>query len=412
MQIRHLQLILVVAAMIPMNLSCAQKKDTPNPADTPTQLSDCVLGQMTSFEGLMEIEDLPNPFLMRNGSQVTNLTQWACRRKEVIKQIQFYETGIKPDAPDTLSASISDSTMVIRMVGDGKSLELTASVILPQGEGPFPAVIGIGFGGGTGSLPAELFTDRGIATIQYNLNELAPWGFDVERGSGGFYELYSDPSVGFFTAWSWGVSRLIDGLELLPELTIDLDRLAITGCSFAGKIALFSASFDERIALTIAQEPGGGGAAPWRVTETLDGEQEILKRAQGAPWYASDFSKFNEDVDKLPYDHHQLVSLVAPRALLVLGNPDYEWLAEESTHVGCEAAKTVWKAMGVPERLGYSIVAGHPHCQLPVDQQPEVIAFIERYLLDKTSSGEEIAISPYSPDLDRWIKWKIPDLLE
>ena len=76
--------------------------------------------------------------------------------------------------------------------------------------------------------------------------------------------------IGSYAAWPWGVSRLIDGLELVAdELPIDLEHLAITGCSFAGKMALFSGAFDERIALTIAQESGGGGAAAWRVSETL-----------------------------------------------------------------------------------------------------------------------------------------------
>ena len=107
-----------------------------------------------------------------------------------------------------------------------------------------------------------------------------------------------------------------------------------------------------------------------------------------------------------------MLSLIAPRALLVLGNPDFEWLAEESTHVGCEAAKTVWQAMGVPDRIGYSIVDGHQHCQLPESQYPEVIAFIERYLMGESSIETEIAISPYSPDLTKWITWSTPVLSE
>ena len=76
--------------------------------------------------------------------------------------------------------------------------------------------------------------------------------------------------MGAYCAWSWGVSRIIDGLEIAGKKSkIDTKRLAISGCSFAGKMALFAGAFDERIALTIAQEPGGGGAAAWRVSETL-----------------------------------------------------------------------------------------------------------------------------------------------
>jgi len=51
--------------------------------------------------------------------------------------------------------------------------------------------------------------------------------------------------------WAWGVSRIIDALEALPEARIDLSRIAVSGCSFQGKIALYAGAFDERIALTI-----------------------------------------------------------------------------------------------------------------------------------------------------------------
>lgn len=59
--------------------------------------------------------------------------------------------------------------------------------------------------------------------------------------------------------------------------------MAVSGCSFAGKMALFAGAFDERIALTIAQEPGGGGVDAWRVSETL-GNVETLGRTSYA-WF-------------------------------------------------------------------------------------------------------------------------------
>ena len=85
-----------------------------------------------------------------------------------------------------------------------------------------------------------------------------------------------------------------------------------------------------------------------------------------------DMFQFSNDVSKLPFDHHELMALVAPRALLILGNPDYEWLAEESGYVSCRAAHEVWKNFGIGDRFGFSIVGGHGHCQLPDEQRPEV----------------------------------------
>ena len=220
-------------------------------------------------------------------------------------------------------------------------------------------------------------------------------------------KLYPDlEHIGAYSAWSWGVSRIIDGLELVEEdLKIDRQRLAITGCSFAGKMALFAGAFDERIALTIAQEPGGGGAAAWRVSETL-GNVEKLGSTSHA-WFMEEMFQFSgRNVSKLPMDHHELMAMVAPRALLVLGNPDFKWLAEESGYVSCRAAHEVWKKFGIGDRFGFSIVAGHGHCQLPRGQRPEVEAFVDKFLLGKKSADTKVTISPYETvDHNRWIGW-------
>jgi hypothetical protein len=108
-------------------------------------------------------------------------------------------------------------------------------------------------------------------------------------------------------------------------------------------------------------------------------------------------------VDRLPIDHHQLVALVAPRALLVLGNTDYAWLADESGYVSCRAARRVWEAFGVEDRMGYSIEGGHPHCMLPESQWPEVSAFIDRFLLDQPADTY-ITRAPMFESVD-WEKW-------
>jgi hypothetical protein len=99
------------------------------------------------------------------------------------------------------------------------------------------------------------------------------------------------------------------------------------------------------------------------------------------------------------------MAMVAPCTLLILGNPDYEWLADESGYVSCKAAQKVWNAFGVPDRFGFSIVAGHAHCRLPDSQKPEVIAFVEKFLLGNATANTNISISPYNTDLSHWISW-------
>ncbi len=198
----------------------------------------------------------------------------------------------------------------------------------------------------------------------------------------------------------------MDWKRLKKKSRIDLSHLAISGCSFAGKMALFAGAFDERIALTIAREPGGGGVNAWRVSETLE-NVETLGRTNYA-WFLESMRQFaGKNVNRLPIDHHELAALIAPRALLVLGNTDYEWLAEESNYVSCQAARMVWKAFGIEDRMGFSIQGGHMHCMLPKSQYPEVEAFIDKFLLGKTDVDTFVTKADMFEDMDylKWMPW-------
>lgn len=353
-----------------------------------------------SFDNLAANELLPDPFEWADGSgRDTTFAGWERRRNEIGAEIEHYEIGPKPGRPDTITASFSNDTLQVNITKNGKTLTLTSKIILPSGNGPFPAVIGIGRG--SGSLPSEIFSSRNIAQIPFNFGQVMAW--QQKRGSEPINKLYPDMAyLGAYAAWSWGISRLIDGLELVQkELPIDLHHLAVTGCSFAGKMTLFAGAFDERIALTIAQESGGGGYTAWRVSETL-GNVETLGRTSHV-WFMEDLFKFAKDVPKLPYDHHELMAMVAPRALFVTGNPNYEWLADESGYVASRATQRIYKTLGVPDRFGFSIVGGHPHCQVPDSQIPEIAAFVDKFLLGKTTANTNIETHPYpGVDYSRW----------
>ncbi|QEG43818.1 glucuronyl esterase domain-containing protein [Roseimaritima ulvae] len=353
---------------------------------------------LPDFAELPAVRPLPDPFAWSDGSgRSTEFTDWARRRAEIKAEIERYGIGTKPPRPEKLSASFDGRRLTVTATQNGETLTLTARVHLPQGEGPFPAVIGIGFGSGSGSLPGDIFRSRNVATIAFDFNQVM--AHQQTRGSEPINRLYPDLEyIGAYSAWPWGISRIIDGLEIVAEdLPIDRERLAVTGCSFAGKMALFAGALDERIALTIAQESGGGGAAAWRVSETL-GKVETLGKTSRA-WFIKDMFMFSSAVEKLPYDHHELMALVAPRALLVLGNPDYKWLADESGYVSCRAAHEVWKTFGVADRFGFSIVGGHQHCQLPDSQRPEVEAFVDKFLLGKSDVDTSVTKHPFA-DLD------------
>ena len=312
---------------------------------------------------------------------------------------------MKPVTPrDSIEATLNNDTLRVIVHENGEVLLLTAPIKYPEGNGPFPAIIGIGRP--TGALPEQLFDKRKIAQITFDFIQVM--SHTQKRGNEPINRLYPEQTeMGSYCAWSWGISRLIDGLEKVGKKSrIDLSHLAISGCSFAGKMALFAGAFDERIALTIAQEPGGGGVNAWRVSETLE-NVETLGRTNYA-WFLESMRQFaGKNVNRLPIDHHELAALIAPRALLVLGNTDYEWLAEESNYVSCQAARMVWKAFGIEDRMGFSIQGGHMHCMLPKSQYPEVEAFIDKFLLGKTDVDTFVTKADMFEDMDylKWMPW-------
>jgi hypothetical protein len=230
------------------------------------------------------------------------------------------------------------------------------------------------------------------------------------------YPEYNDNNSGQYSAWAWGVSRVIDGLyqvknsPLSNSLPIDLQRIAVTGCSYAGKMALFAGAMDERVALTIAQESGGGGATSWRYSHTEPaGSVESLENTDHS-WFSDSMFQFGgENVYYLPEDHHELLAMCLPRALYVCGNPDYTWLSNPSCYVCSRAAHEVYKTFGIGDRFGFSIVGGHSHCSLPASEIPEVQAFVDKFLFGKTNVNTDITTHPASydgfVDYAMWYQW-------
>ena len=358
--------------------------------------------------------DLPNPLLMNDGTTVVeNLNQWTARRQEISQMIQHYGIGQKPDvAPEAIKARMKGDTLIVDVTVNNETLTLKSCLHYPSvGQAPYALMIGTS----RLSLPKDIFESRPIAIMNYHedqVNDYSQWRPHHERGEHNFDRLYPELKAnGAYSEWAWGISRLIDGLEQLgPEVTkVDVKRIGVSGCSYAGKMALFCGAFDERVALTIAQEPGGGGAASWRYNCHVD-SVENLDRTDYHWFLESQLEQFHGDsVYLMPYDHHELVAMVCPRALLMLGNTDYRWLADESAYVSMNAARKVWQKLGIADRIGYSINGGHMHCMLPQSQYPEVEAFIDKFLLGKTDiDTSNILIAPdsfKSIPLNDWIKY-------
>lgn len=337
---------------------------------------------MPTVADLPVIHELPDAL-----EGVDDFSDWSRRRSEIAAMIQHYGIGQKPavNKEEQVKARMDADTLIVDVTLGGETLTLRSTIRYPkEGVAPFPLMIGT-----SGiSLPRQMFDSIPLATMVYHerqVNSYSQWRRSgKQRGEYEFDRLYPHlKENGAYSQWAWGLSRLIDGLQLLgPEVTrIDTRHIGVTGCSYAGKMALFCGAFDERVALTIAQEPGGGGAAAWRVSHTMK-DVESLERTDYNWFMESMRDNFKGDsVYRLPYDHHELCAMVCPRALLLLGNPDYKWLADSAMQVSAEAAHKVWERFGVGDRMAWDIVGGHPHCQLHESQYPVVREFIERFLL-------------------------------
>ena len=361
------------------------------------------------------IQPLTDPFLFSDGSRrALKFKHWSRRRSEIANEIQHYEVGRKPAVNrNEIQAEMDGDTLIVNVKVNGNELQLKTPIIYPKtGQAPYPLMIGMNSVGG--SIPKDVYGDMPIAQMVFwsrQVNGYSQFGATDARD---FERLYPDLNGnGAYIEWAWGVSRLIDGLQLLgPEKTrIDTRHIGVTGCSYAGKMSLFCGAFDERIALVVAQEPGGGGAAAWRVSHWLPAKVECIDNTD-YHWFMPKLKECfaGDSVSYLPYDHHELVAMCCPRACLILGNPDYEWLADPSAYVSCNAAKKVWEQYGIGDRFGYSIVAGHGHCQLPQSQFPEVKAFISRFLLGKDDvKTDNVAVAPQqfidTYDYNKWISW-------
>ena len=380
-----------------------------------------------SFAQLPIIRPLPDPFVFfTDGRRDTSFASWEQRRNEIFGAVQKYMLGPKPDCNDcTITATYVPNptdalrgTLTVNVTRNTNTLTLTSAVTLPSsGSAPFPYMIGIG-ASGTGSLPASLLTN------------VAKVGFNNGQVTNSFYTLYPDlcagtscavatnygaggSNSGQYAAWSWGISRLIDGIEIASQqavnpLPLDTTHSGVTGCSFAGKEALYAGAMDERIALTIAQENGGGGAPSWRFNQNVEAQAPPGSALLAAgsvenindtnySWFSGQMFQFaGSNVYKLPIDQHELMAMVAPRALLQTGNTGFYWLGNGAAYVSSRATQQVYNQFGVGDRFGFIIDGDHNHCAIPAIQQPQVAAFINRFLLGQDVSTDiQIYPNPY-----------------
>ncbi|CAG7849728.1 SubName: Full=Uncharacterized protein {ECO:0000313/EMBL:CCA74892.1} [Serendipita indica DSM 11827] len=380
----------------------SQTSTSPQPSGSCTPLS----GNPTSST----IPKLPDPFQRASGSRVTTKAEWQCRREEISQLMQTNELGTKPPKPSSVTGSMSGNTLTINVSEAGKSISFSISISYPSsGTAPYPAIIAYG----AMSIP----TPAGVAVITFNNDDIAAQQNSGSRGSGKFYTLYgSNHSAGALIAWAWGVSRIIDAIETTTNVRINPAKIGVTGCSRNGKGAIVAGAFDTRVALTIPQESGSGGSACWRLSDAQKSSGQNVQTASQIitenVWFSKSFDPFVNSVTRLPFDHHLLAGMVAPRGLLVIENTSMEWLGNMSCFGCMKAGQTIYQALGVQSNMGFSQVGNHNHCSFPSSQQTELTAFVQRFLFDQSSANTAIFKTDGNLNFDQagWMPWSVPTL--
>ncbi|MFL6121114.1 hypothetical protein [Actinophytocola sp.] len=240
---------------------------------------------------------LPDPFRKLDGTRISSTSQWRCRRAEIRRMAERYVYGEKPAKPATVTGTVSSTNITVNVSQNGRSASFSASVQLPTGTGPFPAVIVLGgFGADTATIRSA-----GAAVINYDPLAVGKEGTPRNNKQGAFYTIYGNTSgTGLLAAWAWGASRIIDVIEQSGGSILKADAVGVTGCSRYGKGAFAVGAFDQRIALTMPIESGSAGVPILRGIPGESGAQPLSSAYSEQPWLGDAFSSFTGNPNTMP----------------------------------------------------------------------------------------------------------------
>ena len=411
---------------------------------------------------LPAVNHLPDPFTFLNGAKVRTHADWEKRRAEIRDLAQYYEFGYMPAPPQVLTAvstahasgEMKYASIAVTVQDRGRSASFTPVLTLPTaGTAPYPVIVEEDFRAGTAAAPLKrTFLEAGYAVLSIPTTDspaLAAPGVASDDGNhtGAFFTLYpynldrEGNDRGVLLAWAWGASRGVDALEYLaahdPSYAnlLDLKKLVVTGFSRWGKAALLAGFLDDRFQVTAPGGSGSGGAAPYRYDSFGNKPFRGAPFGNLYPWGRSTgaetlgdhvrhqthnsnemIRRFLNDIipaaveprmyqattwgygNRLPFDHHELIAGIAPRAVIIDNtNDDYADNAEGDA-IGYQGAKPVFEFLGVPRNLALDIDMGGGGHSLKPSQAANIVNFANMVLFGKPLAGDvqtRLTTDPY-----------------
>ncbi|MHC4572249.1 MAG: dienelactone hydrolase family protein [Planctomycetota bacterium] len=366
---------------------------------------------MPNVDMLPDVKELPDPFLMNDGTRVKTKADWAKRREEIKAMMLYYQYGHMPPAPENITAKELSSENVyngsatkkhiLLSMGPEREVKINVGIVIPKGEGPFPVILKNDrriF-----NVPiAEEIVKRGYIVCDYIRTDLDP---DQKNALGPAQAAYPEYDWATLAVWAWGGMRVIDYLVTLD--VVDKKRIAFTGHSRGGKTALLAGALDERIALVVPNGSGCGGAGCYRFAGEKSESLELITAPERfAYWFHPRFRDFADKETKLPFDQHFLKALVAPRALISIDALGDLWANPYGTQQSHRGAKPVFEFLGAGDKLGiYFRTGGHAQNE---DDWRTLVDFADKGFFGKMpASGKRFDQLPF-PHAPKPFSWSAP----
>jgi hypothetical protein len=429
---KSLQLSLI-AVLIHACMVSAQVADAPDEikAGIPVNYTEAKVGSYT----------LPDPLKFADGKSVSSPKVWfEKRRPEILKLFEENQFGRTPGRPADMSFEVFDKgtlsfggkalrrQVTIYFSKDKNGPKVDVLLYLPvDAKRPVPVLLNVGFtannlavsdpGVKAGSvfdpvkrerLPATPgkfnfgaidvlpIIEKGFSLATFNYADIDP---DAPGGLPfGVRNLYLKPGQtapapdewGSISAWAWGLSRILDYLE--TDNAVDAKRVALMGVSRLGKTVLWTAAHDARFALVIASCSGEGGSALSRRNygETI---KHLTEPTRYPYQFCANYARHADHVDQFPVDAHMLLTLIAPRPVLLQTGDTDRWSDPKGEFLAALAATPTFKFLGkdgidsvvmppagtpLLNTLGYFMHAGG-HGMMPSDWQ-QIFKFLELHL--------------------------------
>ena len=303
--------------------------------------------------------NLPPLLCFKNGRPVKTKEAFEKRREELKDILQKEVYGYLPPAPDHLSVKKESEEDARFLAGFGICRNLTVhcqiegedatfpiTQIMPKKEGKIPVFVCINFGTDIVHkyLPLEEIIQRGYGIFIIKYQDVAKDSADFRFGMAKYLSkgrrALSAP--GKIAMWAWSCMRVMDYLTSLDD--VDLDHVAVIGHSRLGKTALLAGAMDERFRYVISNDSGCTGAA---LSRNKEGESIEQITDRFPYWFCPKYRRYAGKENELPLDQHYLLSLIAPRHLMIGSAEDDLWAGPKNEFLSAVAANEAYALYGM-----------------------------------------------------------------